>query len=294
MRKQTVQVKIDTGAEVTAENVETYKKLNDSQLQKQILHGPTHQSLQVIGQFTTTLTHDQKSTKQTVFVVRGLKNNLLGLPAIKGLQLLCRTEEIESQVADRSEIRKKYSKLFEGLGNFGDPYTIQLSEDVWPYALYTPRAVPFPLRQKVIEELERMESLGVITKIEEPTEWCSGMVVVPKSNGTVRICVDLKPLNRGVLREAHPIPTVDDILAQITKGAFFSKLDAKRVLADTASRTMATTDYFYHTNIGRYCFKKLPFGISSPPEVFQKRSAKVLTGLPGVVSKTDDILTIGS
>ncbi len=127
-----------------------------------ILHGPTHQTLQVIGQFTTTLTHDQKSTKQTAFVAtRGLKNNLLGLPAITGLQLLCRTEEIESQVADRSEIRKKYSKLFEGLGNFGDPYTIQLSEDVCPYALYTPRAVLIPLRQKVIEELERMESLGV-------------------------------------------------------------------------------------------------------------------------------------
>ena len=165
------------------------------------------------------------------------------------------------------------------MGNFGDPYTIQLSEDVCPYALYTPRAVPIPLRQKVIEELERMESLGVITKIEEPTEWCSGMVVVPKSNGTVRICVDLKPLNKGVLREAHPIPTVDDILAQITKGAFFSKLEANSGYCPLAEQSQPLTTFV--TPIGRYCLKKLPVGISSAPEVFQKRIEKVLIGVRG-------------
>lgn len=66
------------------------------------------------------------------------------------------------------------------------------------------------------QELERMELLGVILRIDEPIEWCAGMVVVPKKNGSIRICVDLKPLNKNVLREVHPLPRVDDILAQMT------------------------------------------------------------------------------
>ena len=83
-----------------------------------------------------------------------------------------------------------------------------------------------PLRKKVKEELSRMKSLGVISKVDVPTSWCAGMVVVPKQNGTVRICVDLKPLNTAVLRETHPLPKVDDTLAQLSGAKMFSKLDA--------------------------------------------------------------------
>ena len=72
------------------------------------------------------------------------------------------------------------------------------------YTLYVPRHVPIPLRTKVNEETINMENLGIITKVEQYTPWCtccSDMVVVPKESGNVRICVDLKPLNESVLRE---------------------------------------------------------------------------------------------
>ena len=70
-----------------------------------------------------------------------------------------------------------------------------------------------------------MEKLGVITKIEEPTDWCAGMVVVPKQNGKVRICVDLTKLNDSVRRERHILPSVEQTLAQIGGAKHFSKLD---------------------------------------------------------------------
>ena len=100
-----------------------------------------------------------------------------------------------------------------------------------------------PLRTRVKQELDKMESMRVISKIEEPTPWCAGMVVVPKKTGTIRICVDLKPLNENIQREVHPLPTVDD------------------------------------TPYGCYCFNKMPFGICSAPEHFQRQMEKILRGL---------------
>ena len=92
---------------------------------------------------------------------------------------------------------------------------IKLRDNASPYAIYAPRNVPIPLRPKVQEELNRMKKIGVIRKVSQPTPWCAGMVVVPKKSGSIRICVDLKPLNECVLREVHPIPKVDDTLAQL-------------------------------------------------------------------------------
>ena len=63
-----------------------------------------------------------------------------------------------------------------------------------------------------------MESMDVISKVDTPTPWCTGMVVVLKKLGEVRICVDLKPLNESVLREVHPIPSVDETLGKLAWG----------------------------------------------------------------------------
>ena len=71
-----------------------------------------------------------------------------------------------------------------------------------------------------------MQRLGAIEKVEQPTYWCSGMVVVPKANGKIRICVDLTTLNQNVQRERHILPLVEQTLAQIGGAKIFTKLDA--------------------------------------------------------------------
>ena len=60
----------------------------------------------------------------------------------------------------------------------------------------------------VKQDLEWMEMLGVITKIQEPTEWCAGMVVVLKTDNKVWICADLTKLNQSIRHERHPLPAV--------------------------------------------------------------------------------------
>ena len=68
------------------------------------------------------------------------------------------------------------------------------------------------MRAKAQEKLEQMESMGVILSVEQPTRWCAGMVAIPKKNGKLRICMDLKHLNEAVQREVHPLPKVDETL----------------------------------------------------------------------------------
>ena len=122
------------------------------------------------------------------------------------------------------------------------------------------------MRAKVQAELQQMENLGVIWPVEEPTPWCAAMVIIPKDSGMVRICVDLKPLNETVLREVHPMPKVDTTLAQLSGATVFSKLDANSGFWQIP---LAEESRLLTTLFGRFCFNKLPFGISSAPEIFQ-------------------------
>jgi len=78
-----------------------------------------------------------------------------------------------------------YPTVFQGLGNLGEEYTIKTKPGAKPYALFTPQNIPLPLRPKVKQELDRMESIGVISKVDEPTKWCAGMVAVPKKSGAI-------------------------------------------------------------------------------------------------------------
>ena len=200
---------------------------------------------------------------QPIFVVKRLQHNLLGLPAIQALHVLAQVDGISTPIPEQ------YSTLFKGLGTLkGNSNTIQLKPDAEPFALFTPRNVPLTLRKKVQDELSRMESLSVISRVEKPTPWCAGMVVVPKKSSAVCICVDFRPLNDNILREVHPLPKVDETLAQVG-ATVFSKLDANcgflQIPLEEQSRSLTT----FITLFGCYCFNKLPFGISSVPEHFQ-------------------------
>ena len=119
------------------------------------------------------------------------------------------------------------------------------------------------------------------------------MVVVPKPDGRIRICVDLTKLNESVLRERHPIPSVEHILAQLGKAKVFSKLHASSGFWQIALQKESALLTTFITPFGRFCFNLLPFEITSAPEYFQKRISELLHDLSGVVCMMDDILVYG-
>ncbi|XP_064470170.1 uncharacterized protein K02A2.6-like [Ornithodoros turicata] len=296
--------KIDTGADETVISYETFCQHRKPGITlttpKRQLHGPDGKPLQIEGTVDCDLELNGKTAKQVIYVVKGLTKSLLGKPAIEKFCLFPQVNNVAStprvggtETVHLCNPRKDFPQLFKGLGNFKEEYTLALKQDAKPYAVVSPRRVPLPLFKKTREELERMRKLGVISPVDEATEWCAPMVVVPKPSGNIRICVDLSELNRHVHREWHPIPSVEQTLGQLSGAKIFSRLDANsgfwQIPLNENSRLLTT----FITPFGRFCFNRLPFGISSAPEHFQKRMARILEGLEGVLCHMDDVLIYG-
>ena len=123
---------------------------------------------------------------------------MLGKPAIESLNLVTRVDSV-----DKDSCKPTYPELLTGLGLLKEEYTIKLKPTVL-HLLSLP------------QEVERMENMGVVSKIGEPTKSCAGIAVVPKPNSKIRICVDLTKLNESICREKHVLPVVDHVLAQLS------------------------------------------------------------------------------
>ena len=297
---------IDSGAEISVMPETLYKKsYSDIHPTGRILFATGENLLHTLGCVRMELSRGDTTIQEDVYIVRGVKTLLLGQPAIEKLGLIpnipgayriraVNSEQKEIPKLDtKDDVVKAYPKLFSGLGKLKGEYTIRLRDDAKPFCLYTPRRVPLPLMKKVEDEINSLVKSGVIESVDEPTDWCAPMVVVPKPNGNVRLCVDLTKLNEGVRRELYVMKKVEETLGSISNGTVFSKLDANSgfhqvVLTDKSAKL--TT---FITPFGRFMFRRLPYGISSAPEYFQKRMDKELTGLQGVLCHMDDILVIG-
>ena len=223
------------------------------------MHGPTGESLKVRGQFSGSLSKKSNECQQDIYVVENLHRPLLGRPALQVLRVVALVEPIQ-----KTDVVSQFPDVFKGLGKLTDNCVIKLRENAIPYALTMPQRVPLPLLPKVKEELQRMERLGVITKIEEPTDWCAGMVVVPKQ--AERQGQDLCRLNKTECPARKKHFTIGgQILAQIGGAQYFSKLDANsgywQIELGLKSAKLTT----FITPFGRFCFNRLPFGITSAP-----------------------------
>lgn len=174
-------------------------------------------------------------------------------------------------------------------GKLPDKHHITVRRDVCP-TIHACRRVPIALLPKVKEKLLAMEKNGIIVKRDEPTAWVNSMLVVEKKDGSIRLCIDPRDLNKAIMREHYRVPTFDDVLPHLAGKKIFSIIDMKdgfwHIELDDESSKLVT----FNTPFGRYSFTRLPFGISSAPEVFQKRAQQVFGDIPGVAVIFDDII----
>lgn len=133
----------------------------------------------------------------------------------------------------------------------------------------------------------------VIERVEGSPEWISPMVVVPKGKDDVRICINMKHPNKAIQREHYPLPIIDTFLNKLRGSKFYSRLDITsayhHVELHPESRGVTT----FMTSKGLMQFKRLMFGITCAPEIFQRIMTEMLADVDGVIVYIDDIVVSG-
>ena len=228
----------------------------------------------------------QTSFKAEFFVMPGTADTLLGRRSSEELGVLkvgvsvnaCESRNVTDK---KAAIKAKYPQVFTGLGKLKNfQLKLYIDESVTPIA-QAMRRIPFSRKRKVVDKLEELEALDVIEEVNGPTSWINPLVAVEKPNGDVRISLDMRQANQAILREKHPVPTIEETLHEISGAKVFSKLDLKlafnQIELAPESRHITTFAGPY----GLYRYKRLLFGVNMATEKFQHIIWQILKDCPG-------------
>ncbi|UYV81732.1 hypothetical protein LAZ67_20002148, partial [Cordylochernes scorpioides] len=288
--------KLDSGAEV---NVLPYtftrqmKGLEIFQTNRKLTSYTGHE-IKIKGIATLNCKTKNKTESLEFFIADGYYQPILGIEAIEKLSLIKKCDAVQTEQNNSAkEILNRHKNIFEGIGRLPIEHKIRLKENATP-VIAPSRKIPFSIREKVKAELERMEKLDIIEKVEEPSEWTHPIVVVQKPSGDVRICMDPRELNKYVQRERYILPTAETIFSELKGATVFSVFDASSAFWQVPLDKESTNLCTIATPFGRFRFKRLPYGLNSASEVFQRCINNILSGLQGTACYMDDILIYGS
>ncbi|XP_062568299.1 uncharacterized protein K02A2.6-like [Saccostrea cucullata] len=299
-----IQMLIDSGAScnIVNHNVWSAVRANDetmslSRSTNRLFSYGSKEPLQILGTFRAVTKHGLRETYAEFAVVEGDYISLLGKDTAVELGVLRIGTDESDLCSVRSELDRivaSRNSVFNGVGKLENfQLEIHVDKTVTPVAQPL-RRLPFNVRKSVHKKLEELEKMDIIEKVNSPTAWVSPLVVVPKKNGEIRICVDMRRVNTAVQRERYPIPTVDEMLEDMNGSTVFSKLDLRwgyhQIELDEESREITT----FVTHEGLYRYKRLMFGISSASEIYQRVIGQVIQGIKGVRNLSDDIVVYGT
>ena len=294
-----INVLIDSGASINAIDRKTFDKLKTSKTQIEnctinVFPYGSKSPLQMFGKTKLSVTVQDKQHEIEFHIIKGDGKPLIGHKTAIELGLLhIGTIHSVNTVANQNTdtIISSFKDRFEGLGKLKDfQLKLHIDKTVKPVAQPV-RKIPFKMRKQVEAKIEELEKSDVIEKVEGPTPWVSGLVVVPKANSNeVRLCIDMRQANKAVLRERFPIPNIEDVLQQMNGSSLFSRLDLKQSFhqleLDENSRYITT----FVCHKGLYRYKRLMFGINSAPELHQRVIEQTIQDIPGCKNIADDII----
>ncbi len=298
-------MELDTGAGVSLVSEKTWaEELGKPELSSidLPLEGYPNRPLRVLGQSQVNVKVHGKEAVLPLVVVEGNGIPLFGRNWLQSLKLnWVENAKINSVTKDHFENKRQLEKL---LADYQEIFGTELGRckgvkahlyvkpDAKP-KFYRPRPIPLALKTKIEADLDRMEKLEIIEKVDT-SEWASPTVPVMKADGSVRHCGDYKvTINPHLDVNQHPLPKPDELFAMLNGGQHFTKLDLSEAYLQVELDDKSKQFLVINTHKGLYRFNRLPYGVASAPAIFQKIMDQVLQGLPGIACYIDDILVTG-
>ncbi|XP_030745261.1 uncharacterized protein K02A2.6-like [Sitophilus oryzae] len=290
--KQNIRFKVDTGSQVNLIPQHILKSIKNQDIAWQ----KTKLVLETYGGFKITPIgvvklkckfRDKDYTIQFV-VVKDKSMPILSLQSSMTMNILKKINEVNLGL-DKNSFINNNKDLFIGIGKFKEQCKLKVKNNASPVAK-PPRRVPLSIKDRLKKHLDALVNKGIIAKHQGPTEWLSNLVIIEKSDKTLRVCLDPKNLNEVLEREYFEIPTLEEICVKLKNKSYFTVLDFKdgfyQVELDLESSKLCA----FGTPFGVYRFLRLPFGLNCAPEYFQKLNQEHFGDIPGVIVYFDDIL----
>jgi hypothetical protein len=293
--KQKVSFVLDTGSAYTIINEDTYHqtlshlKLNETNIR---LKSFTGDRIEVLGECYVPVKYaSQPKQNLKLIVSKGNKPNLLGRDWLSSIKLNWGSIFAVGE-DDLEQLKGQYKHLFKsnqkGKPIKGFKADIKVKEDAKPIFCKA-RPVPYALKENLEKELSKLQEKGIIYQVKT-SEWAAPIVVVPKSDKSIRICEDYKvTVNKCIHEEQYPLPNTEDMFATLAGGKKFTKLDLAQAYSQLELETGSEKYLTINTHQGLYRYNRLAYGVSSAPAIFQSVMDRILNGLPNVMCRIDDI-----
>ncbi|CAL9006102.1 unnamed protein product [Prunus brigantina] len=168
-------------------------------------------------------------------------------------------------------------------------FTIELLPGTNPIYQAPYRMAPAELRELKIQ-LQELVDLGFIQPSVSP--WGAPVLFVKKKDGTMRLCIDYRQLNKVTVRNRYPLPRIDDLFDQLKGAKYFSKIDMRSGYHQLRVREEDVPKTAFRTRYGHYEFLVMPFGLTNAPAVFMDLMNRVFRPFLDrfVIVFIDDIL----
>ncbi|CAH8288100.1 unnamed protein product [Schistosoma rodhaini] len=301
---QPVRLQLDTASDITILSKDTWRTLGQPPIKpsSQTAVSACGGHLRLHGELNCCISFRGTTFNGTCYITKS-PLNLLGLDWFEELGLanlpistICnQVKTLATTQQHAADVQKRFIELFQpGLGLCSTTEAVlKLQPEATP--VFRPkRPVPYASLPLVDAELQRLETEGVLVPVSY-SSWAAPIVVVKKSNGSIRICADFSTgLNAALQQHHYPLPIPDDLFTILNGGTYFAKLDLAdaylQIPVARESRELLTIN----THRGLFQYTRLPFGIKTAPAIFQQIMDTILADVPGVATYLDDVLIVGS
>ena len=297
---------LDSGSDITIIDQQVWRQIGSPKIRetKKIARGVMKHKVRFIGEFDARISFVGKTITSKIYVIPGENSCLFGTNLFakfdlfeKPMNSFCnRVHGVEDKTAIKAEkfihkLKEEFPRVFsEGLGLCTKTEVkFELKEGATP--IFKPkRNVPFSSLEKINDELQRLEQLGVISRIDH-SQWASPTVYVKKKQNKIRVCADFSTgLNDALKDYTYPLPSPEDIFAKLNGGKIFSKIDLSDAYLQLKVTDSCAKVLTINTHKGLFKLNRLPFGLKVAPAIFQQIMDTMLAGLEFAIAYLDDIL----